>query len=454
MPILALRNMVIYPGVLLPVAVARPKSLKLIRHAHENDGLIGVCTQIDKNDEDPNVSQLYQMGTVAQVVRILEMPDNSTTVILEGKKRFRLGDQVAVRPYLKAKVFPIPNAKMPDITDGVFPALISSIKDLATNIINNSGMLPPETSFAIRNIESPEFLINYACANFGFSVSDKMRLLEIDDLMERGYQLLELLNKESQLLELKMSIQNKAREGIDQQQREYFLQQQMKTIQNELGGSSPEQDVEEFRTRAAKKKWNAATAKVFDKELKKLERTSQHSPDYSIQLNYIETMLELPWNEYSNDNFNLKNAKKVLDADHFGLETVKDRILEHLAVLKLKTIQNELGGSSPEQDVEEFRTRASKKKWNAATAKVFEKELKKLERTSQHSPDYSIQLNYIETMLELPWNEYSNDNFNLKNAKKVLDADHFGLETVKDRILEHLAVLKLKGDMKSPIICL
>ncbi|MDD2995176.1 MAG: endopeptidase La [Paludibacter sp.] len=336
LPILALRNMVIYPGVLLPVAVARPKSLKLIRHAHENDGLIGVCTQIDKNDEDPNVSQLYQMGTVAQVVRILEMPDNSTTVILEGKKRFRLGDQVAVRPYLKAKVFPVPNAKMPDITDGVFPALISSIKDLATNIINNSGMMPPETSFAIRNIESPEFLINYACANFGFSVSDKMRLLEIDDLMERGYQLLELLNKESQLLELKMSIQNKAREGIDQQQREYFLQQQMKTIQNELGGSSPEQDVEEFRTRAAKKKWNTATAKVFDKELKKLERTSQHSPDYSIQLNYIETMLELPWNEYTNDNFNLKNAKKVLDADHFGLETVKDRILEHLAVLKLK----------------------------------------------------------------------------------------------------------------------
>lgn len=336
LPILALRNMVIYPGVLLPVAVARPKSLKLIRHAHENDGLIGVCTQIDKNDEDPNVSQLYQMGTVAQVVRILEMPDNSTTVILEGKKRFRLGDQVAVRPYLKAKVFPVANAKMPDITDGVFPALISSIKDLATNIINNSGMMPPETSFAIRNIESPEFLINYACANFGFSVSDKMRLLEIDDLMERGYQLLELLNKESQLLELKMSIQNKAREGIDQQQREYFLQQQMKTIQNELGGSSPEQDVEEFRTRASKKKWNAATAKVFDKELKKLERTSQHSPDYSIQLNYIETMLELPWNEYTNDNFNLKNAKKVLDADHFGLETVKDRILEHLAVLKLK----------------------------------------------------------------------------------------------------------------------
>jgi ATP-dependent Lon protease len=202
---------------------------------------------------------------------------------------------------------------MPEITDGVFPALISSIKDLATNIINNSGMLPPETAFAIRNIESPEFLINYACANFGFSVSDKVRLLEIDDLMERGYQLLELLNKESQLLELKMSIQNKAREGIDQQQREYFLQQQMKTIQNELGGSSPEQDVEEFRTRASKKKWNAATAKVFEKELKKLERTSQHSPDYSIQLNYIETMLELPWNEYSNDNFNLKNAKKVLD---------------------------------------------------------------------------------------------------------------------------------------------
>jgi len=336
LPILPLRNMVIYPGVLLPVSVARPKSLKLVRHAHENDGLIGVCTQIDKKHEDPTIDQLYQMGTVAKVVRILEMPDNSTTVILEGKRRFRLGEQTTTKPYMKAKVHLVDDVLPEDNNTGIFQALVSSIKDLATNIINNSGFLPPETSFAIRNIENPIFLINYVCVNFGLNVKEKIHLLEIDEILERGYQLLELLNKESQLLELKMSIQNKAKEGIDQQQREYFLQQQMKTIQNELGGSSPEQDVADFKQRAAAKKWNEATSKIFDKELKKLERMSQHSPDYSTQLNYIETMLDLPWNEFTEDNFNLKNAKKVLDTDHFGLETVKDRIIEHLAVLKLK----------------------------------------------------------------------------------------------------------------------
>ncbi len=336
LPVLPLRNMVIFPGVLLPVSVARPKSLKLVRQAHENDTLIAVCTQMDKKDEDPTIDQLYQMGTVAKVVRVLEMPDNSTTVILEGKKRLRLGEQTAAKPYMKAKVYLLDESTPEESSDGIFQALVSSIKDLATNIVNNSGIMPIETSFAIKNIENPFFLINYVCANFGLNVKEKIRLLETDEIMERGYQLLELLNKESQLLELKMSIQNKAKEGIDQQQREYFLQQQMKTIQNELGGSSPEQDVADFRQRASTKKWNEAAAKIFDKELKKLERTSQHSPDYSTQLNYIETMLDLPWNEFTEDNFNLKNAKKVLDTDHFGLESVKDRIIEHLAVLKLK----------------------------------------------------------------------------------------------------------------------
>ncbi len=337
LPILPLRNMVIFPGVLLPVSVARPKSLKLVRKAHENDGLIGVCTQIDRKLEDPTVDQLYTIGTVAQVVRILEMPDGSTTVILEGKRRFRLGELVTIKPYMKARVH-----LMEDIiseekkNDGVFPALVSSIKDLATDIISNSGMLPPETTFAIRNIENPVFLINYICVNFGLQVKDKIHLLELDDVLERGYHLLELLNKESQLIEIKMNIQNKAKAGIDQQQREYFLQQQMKTIQNELGVVSPEQDLADFKERAKKKKWSEPVARIFDKELKKLERTSQHSPDYSIQLNYIETMLDLPWNEYTVDNFNLKNAMKVLNADHFGMEKVKDRIIEHLAVLKLK----------------------------------------------------------------------------------------------------------------------
>lgn len=334
--ILPLRNMVIFPGVLMPVSVARTKSLKLIRNAHENNKLIGVCTQIDKKAEDPTIDQLYQTGTVAQIVRILEMPDNTTTVIIEGKKRFRLGEQTTSKPYIKAKVYPLADITPEDSNDSVYQALISSIKDITTTIIQNSGFLPPEATFAIKNIENPNFLINYVCANFGLNVGEKINLLELDDMLERGYQLLQQLNKESQLLELKMSIQNKAKEGIDQQQREYFLQQQMKTIQNELGGSSPELDVQDFKARAAAKKWGEQTAKAFEKELKKLERTSQHSPDYSTQLNYIETMLELPWNVYSEDNFNLKNAKKVLDTDHFGLETVKDRIIEHLAVLKLK----------------------------------------------------------------------------------------------------------------------
>ncbi|MFM2290290.1 MAG: hypothetical protein RIS29_103, partial [Bacteroidota bacterium] len=239
------------------------------------------------------------------------------------------------KPYMKAHVQLVDDI-LPDMNDGVFQALYSSIKDLATTIINNSGIMSPEMAFAIRNIENPTFLINYICVNFGINVKEKQRLLEIDEVMERGYQLLDLLNKEAQLVELKLSIQNKAKEGIDQQQREYFLQQQMKTIQNELNGGSPEDDIVSFRERAAKKKWSDAVAKSFDKELKKLERTSQHSPDYSTQLNYVETMLNLPWGEYSKDNFNLKNAKKVLDKDHFGMETVKDRILEHLAVLKLK----------------------------------------------------------------------------------------------------------------------
>jgi len=335
-PILPLRNMVLYPGVLLPVSVARSKSLKLVRAAQDNDLLIGVCSQLDKKLDDPTIDQLFPMGTVASVVRILEMPDNTTTVILEGKRRFRLGELETMRPYMKARVNLVDDV-LPDLTNGEFQALVSSIKDLTINIINESGAISPEMAFAIRNIENPVFLINYVCVNFGLNVSEKQRLLEIDEIMERGYQLLELLNKESQLLEIKMSIQNKVKEGIDQQQREYFLQQQIKTIQNELGGGSLEQEVADFRDRAKHKKWNDATAKIFDKELKKLERMSQHSPDYSTQLNYIETMLNLPWNEYTKDSFNLKSAQKVLNKDHFGMDTVKDRILEHLAVLKLKS---------------------------------------------------------------------------------------------------------------------
>jgi len=335
LPILPLRNMVLYPGVLLPVSVARPKSLKLVHEAKDRNHYIGVCTQKDKNIDDPRPDQLYSMGTVAKVVRILEMNDNSTTVILEGKSRFYLGEFQTLKPYMKARINLAPE-KIPNAEDGVFPALVSTIKDMAAKIIANAGMMPPEAVFAIRNIDNPVFLINYVCVNFGLNVQEKQRLLEIDDILDRGYQLLDLLNKEWQLLEIKISIENKAKEGIDLQQKQYFLQQQMKTIQEELGGASPEQDIIDFRERAKKKKWNENVAALFEKELKKLERMTPHSPDYTTQLNYVETLLELPWNELTKDNFNLKNAQRVLDHDHFGMETVKERILEHLAVLKLK----------------------------------------------------------------------------------------------------------------------
>ncbi|MBP7151502.1 MAG: endopeptidase La [Paludibacteraceae bacterium] len=335
LPILPLRNMVLYPGVLLPVSVARPKSLKLVHEAKDGNHYIGVCTQKDKNIDDPRPDQLYSMGTVAKVVRILEMNDNSTTVILEGKSRFYLGEFQTLKPYMKARINLAPE-KIPNAEDGVFPALVSTIKDMAAKIIANAGMMPPEAVFAIRNIDNPVFLINYVCVNFGLNVQEKQRLLEIDDILDRGYQLLDLLNKEWQLLEIKISIENKAKEGIDLQQKQYFLQQQMKTIQEELGGASPEQDIIDFRERAKKKKWNENVAALFEKELKKLERMTPHSPDYTTQLNYVETLLELPWNELTKDNFNLKNAQRVLDHDHFGMETVKERILEHLAVLKLK----------------------------------------------------------------------------------------------------------------------
>lgn len=335
LPILALRNMVLFPGVLVPVAVARPKSLRLIRKAKEMDGLVGVCTQKDKNTEDPKIEELYDTGVVAQIIRLLEMPDGSTTVIVEGKKRFKLGEQTTSKPFMRARV-EILEDQLPKKSDKAFVALVSTIRDLAVNIVESSGLVPPEMAFAIKNIENPVFLINYICSNFGLEVEEKQQLLEMDDVNERAYKLLSYLNRELQIIEIKNSIQSKVKKGIDRQQREYFLQQQIKTIQSELGEDSPERDLEDFRERAKAKKWSSEVAEVFEKELKKLERISQHSPEYTVQINYVETMLEIPWGEYTKDKFNIKSAAKVLDKDHFGMESVKERILEYLAVLKLK----------------------------------------------------------------------------------------------------------------------
>lgn len=335
LPILPLRNMVLFPGVLLPVSVARPKSLKLVRSVYESERLLGVCTQLDKGTEEPEIADLHPLGVAARIIRIFDMPDGSVTCILEGKPRFRLGKQVSKKPYLKAEVHLLEES-LPELNDQQFIALVSNIKDVALKITNNIENFPQEASFALNNIDNPVAFVNYVCVNFSFKMAEKQMLLTIDSLQERAFKLLELLNKESQLLEIKLSIQDKVKEDIDKQQREYYLQQQIQTIQKELGGNSPEKDVQSMRERAKQKKWNEATAELFEKELKKLERTSMHAPDYSVQLNYLEIMLNLPWNEYTNDNFDLKNAQKVLDHDHFGMEQVKERIIEYLSVLKLK----------------------------------------------------------------------------------------------------------------------
>lgn len=335
MPVLPLRNMVLYPQVVMPVSVGRKKSLKLIREIYNNSGELFVTTQRDARVEEPTLHDLYAIGTIARIIRILEMPDGSTTVILQGKQRAKILQVNALDPYMMASV-DLLTESFPKDDDRVFIALLEAIKELAVKIIKNSGSMPEEASFAIRNIEQPSSLINFICANFGLKLTEKERLLELDDMKERGYQLLDVLTKESQLLEIKASIQSKARLDMDQQQREYYLQQQMKTIQEELGGGGAEQEISSFREKAKTKKWDAKTAEIFQKELAKLERTHPHAPDYSVQLNYVETLVNLPWNDYTNDNFDLKKAQKVLDRDHFGLDKVKERIIEHLAVLKLK----------------------------------------------------------------------------------------------------------------------
>lgn len=333
LPILPLRNMVLFPGVMLPIAVARPSSLKLVRQAFKNEKPIGVCTQMDKRTEDPNFDDLFPMGVVARIVRIFEMPDNSATVILEGLVRFIVGESVSKRPYLKAKI-QICEEDFPADDDTQFMAIVSNVKDVALKLID--GTLPAEASFALKNIDNPILLINYICTNFGFSVQEKEELLSFNHIEERAIHLLVLLNKEEQRQSIKRSIQNKTREDMDRQQREYFLQQQMQTIQKELGGNSPEKDINDFRKRAKLKKWDEKVGEVFEKELKRLERMHISTPDYSVQLNYIETMLSLPWNEYTADKFDLKKAQSILDKQHYGMETIKERVLEHLAVLQMK----------------------------------------------------------------------------------------------------------------------
>lgn len=334
LPLIPLRNMVLFPGVVLPVSVGRAKTLRLIRSAYNNNEEICVATQKDAKKEEPELDDLYTTGTIAKIIRILEMPDNTTTVILQGKKRADVLELTKTTPFLHARV-QMREEIVPAANNEIFQALVEAIKDVAVKIVK-LGVVPSEATFAVRNIEPPRILMNFICTNFDLKVDDKVRLLLFDDLEKRGNLLLDLLTKELQLLEIKANIQSKARSGIDQQQREFFLQQQMKTIQDELGGVDEEQELDEFRERVKSKKWDEKTKKVFEKELRRLERTNPHSPDYSVQLNYVETILNLPWNEYTEDNFDLKRAQRILDKDHYGLDDVKERILEHLAILKLQ----------------------------------------------------------------------------------------------------------------------
>jgi len=332
--ILPLRNTVLFPGVVIPITVGRDKSIKLIKEAYKGDRIIGVVSQRDVSIEDPTFEQLNSVGTVAQIIKMLQMPDGNTTVIIQGKQRFRLIEEVQSEPYIKVTISKFTEAKHK--SDKEFKAMVASIKEMSSQIIQLSPNIPSEAGIALKNIESTSFLINFISSNMNADVSDKQKMLEMDNLRERAIMVMELLTLELQMLELKNQIQSKVRTDLDKQQRDYFLNQQLKTIQEELGGSSSDLEYEALQVRSKKKKWSLAIKEHFNKELDKLGRMNPAAPDYSIQINYLELLLDLPWNDFTKDNFDLKRAQRVLDKDHFGLEKVKQRIIEYLAVLKLK----------------------------------------------------------------------------------------------------------------------
>ena len=335
LPILPLRNTVLFPGVVIPITVGRDRSIKLIQEVYRGNRTLGVLSQKDSEIEEPNPEDLNKVGTIATIIRMLRMPDGSTTAVIQGKKRFEMIEIVRVEPYFTAKVKEFTEQR-PEKGEKEFEALVSSLKDLATNIIKASPHIPSEASFAIKNIDSPSFLVNFISSNMNAEVAEKQRMLEVADLRERASLLLAHLTKELQMLEMKNEIQSKVRTEVDKQQREYFLHQQIKTIQDELGGNPIEQEIEEMQAVAAKKKWTKKVGDLFGKELVKLQRMNPAGAEFSVQYNYVQLLLELPWGETTEDKFDLRNAQKILDRDHFGLDKVKERIIEHLAVLKLK----------------------------------------------------------------------------------------------------------------------
>ena len=335
LPILPLRNNVLFPGVVIPITVGRDKSIKLIRDANRGSKIIGVVSQKNQEVEAPEFEDLHKVGTVAQIVRLLKMPDGTSTVIIQGKRRFELQDPVQTEPYLKAKIKLLEEVKV-DTKDKELKVMFKTIKDLALQIIQESPNIPSEASFALGNIESPTFLVNFISSNMNADVSKKQEMLKELDLRKRVMMVMEHLTMEVQMLEMRNEIQTKVRKDMDRQQREYFLHQQMRTIQDELGDNPQQQDVSDLGERAQSKKWSETVEKIFYKELDKLGRMNPQGAEYTVQMNYLDLMLDLPWDEYSKDNLDLKRAAKILERDHYGLEKVKERILEYLAVLKLK----------------------------------------------------------------------------------------------------------------------
>ena len=335
LPILPLKNTVMFPGVVIPITASRDKSIKLINDSNTNDKLIGVVSQKDSKVQSPSLNDIHPTGTVAKILRVLKMPDGNVTVIIQGKKRFSIEQIVSEEPYITAKIKEIPELK-PEKNNKEFGATIESIKDIALKIIEENPNIPSEASFAIKNIQSDSFLVNFVCSNMNLSVDEKYKILNTSDLNERALMCLKQMNVELQRLSLKNDIQSKVRSDLDQQQREYFLHQQLKTIQEELGGVSYDEEINEMRIKASNKKWSKEINDHFKKELSKLQRMNPQVAEYSIQRNYLDIYLELPWNEYSKDNFDLRRAQKILDRDHFGLKDVKRRIIEHIAVLKLR----------------------------------------------------------------------------------------------------------------------
>ena len=335
LPILPLRNTVLFPGVVVPITAGRDKSIKLINETNKGNKIIGVVSQKVEGKEEPGIDDINTTGTVAKILKVFKMPDGNTTVIIQGTKRFKISEVLTTEPYMTSTIVDVAEAK-PAKDSAEFKEIIISIRELALDIIKDSPNIPSEAAFAIKNIKSDSFLINFVSSNLNISVKEKQALLEIDNLTDRSLEALKYMNIEAQKLLLRNDIQSKVHSDINQQQREYFLHQQMKTIQEELGGNSSEEEIEEMRARSEKKKWDEEVSKHFEKELAKLQRMNPQVAEFGIQRNYLDLLLDLPWNEYSKDKFDLNRARKILDRDHYGLDDVKKRIIEYLAVLKLR----------------------------------------------------------------------------------------------------------------------